>query len=500
MKKYWSHLFVTVVAMVLLILSISANLLLLKNTLSGNGQWTSTKTTLEKSVNGAFQFISNTQALARGRLNLGAWGGFQEIVYDRPAVFTRIEFEYILEPNAYLCILFVHANGLRSGIRISANNDFPDMTFTASEQGEFSNKRIIQREPEQPNIRRRMVIELHGDEARASIDGKPLVHMSGDFTHPVRPGFRNGLHSGIIINASFTDDTGKKFHESFLNFYFVDRFWPIIVLTVILANSLAIIAGIGLMKKETSHVFFGMFTVNSITAFIFLLCLAYQYFAAPGYPVDNKRLRAIEQQWKITTAKEIMSSIKEIYSATPKDDVKRIIFCGSSQTWGAGAAKEEETFVKIFEKSINGTPSTSHFECINAAVSGESSLEISNRIDELLNLKPYALILNLSNNDKPEKPFEDNLEKIIHRCLERNVILIFALEANSPEMDNGSLLVNHETMRRLASKYKLQVVDLHNGIKLHADEGFVWWDFVHPTSFGHRLLAGILLQAVKSRL
>ena len=33
-----------------------------------------------------------------------------------------------------------------------------------------------------------------------------------------------------------------------------------------------------------------------------------------------------------------------------------------------------------------------------------------------------------------------------------------------------------------------------------ADQGFLWWDFVHPTSFGHEMIADVVFPEVEKRV
>ncbi|MFQ5527612.1 MAG: hypothetical protein ACE5GX_15290 [Thermoanaerobaculia bacterium] len=52
------------------------------NSLHANGRWISSKTRLERALMGSFAFVTERQSLAGGTLNLGAWHGFQEVVYS----------------------------------------------------------------------------------------------------------------------------------------------------------------------------------------------------------------------------------------------------------------------------------------------------------------------------------------------------------------------------------------------------------------------------------
>jgi hypothetical protein len=81
---------------------------------------------------------------------------------------------------------------------------------------------------------------------------------------------------------------------------------------------------------------------------------------------------------------------------------------------------------------------------------------------------------------------------------------VLVLEANSPEVaqdpippdENAELLKRHGEMREIAKKHGLKVIDLHHYLSdpAVADSGFIWWDFVHLTSYGQKLYAARLLK------
>ena len=41
----------------------------------------------------------------------------------------------------------------------------------------------------------------------------------------------------------------------------------------------------------------------------------------------------------------------------------------------------------------------------------------------------------------------------------------------------------------MAADHEVPVIDLHGYLVERKDAGFIWWDFVHLTTFGQRLVA-----------
>lgn len=57
-----------------------------ENTLQNNGRWLVTKAMAKIVLMGAQSYSKGTQALAEGRLDLGAWHGFQEVVFKQKLI------------------------------------------------------------------------------------------------------------------------------------------------------------------------------------------------------------------------------------------------------------------------------------------------------------------------------------------------------------------------------------------------------------------------------
>ena len=113
---------------------------------------------------------------------------------------------------------------------------------------------------------------------------------------------------------------------------------------------------------------------------------------------------------------------------------------------------------------------------------------------DLAGVQATAALVNLSNNDVDTQKFRRSLDAIAGELLRRKMLVVFALEPNSPERRptdrrHGDLSVKHEIVRSVAARSERPVIDLHAYLTERRDAGLVWWDFVHLTSFGQRLVA-----------
>ena len=118
---------------------------------------------------------------------------------------------------------------------------------------------------------------------------------------------------------------------------------------------------------------------------------------------------------------------------------------------------------------------------------------------EWITLEPEAVVINLSNNDGGSvllaQDFEPCLERFVAINESKNIKTVFVLEANSIEVTPNDLQL-HPVMRTVGTRHGVPVVELHAFLKAKYDDGFLWWDFVHPTSLGHRLVADCILRAL----
>jgi lysophospholipase L1-like esterase len=219
--------------------------------------------------------------------------------------------------------------------------------------------------------------------------------------------------------------------------------------------------------------------------------------------------------------KELSWTLQEIdtkthfFQSTPPKNGYRIVFIGSSQTWGAGATSENKTFVAISGTLLNtkyqalasrsgalnmpsvtksrDTTISASIEYINAGVSAVNSTELlsSYKTKWKEQLTPDMLVVNLSNNDEGSpKEFTSNLNEFV-RINGTGTKTVFVLEANSAECP-PEIAENHKLMTDVGNTLGVPVIDLHNYLLTQNATGILWWDKVHLTDYGHQLAGAYL--------
>ncbi len=479
--------------------------LLVCNTLQRNGNWISTKTTIQKGLMGTYTFLSEPQTLARRRLDLSAWFGFQEIFRATPLPVRSLSCAYALDENAYLCLLYDKTADRVRGVRLSLNPVFPSAAFMADAAGKFLHIEPLPLPPVSPGTWHRVGLHFAPEGTALSLDGTAAATLPAPDS-PVRHiGFRGGERQALVDDVVIALDDGTTIREDFGPGL---RIWGYLLLVgtgiaAVFQALLALVLG-RLSPGDARLRAFRLLLANLVLTVILAGVFAYVYVSVQQYPSASEKNQEDETIWIDHTEEAVLSEIQQRYGTPPPPDVRRILFLGSSQTWGAGATLPEETFVARTEQLLNEAQPDKpgaglRFECINGGVSGALSVRILRYLDKnWRDLCAHVAVIVLGNNDvKKPQDFGPNLEKIILALKARNIAPMLVLEPNSIEHADPLLSANHETMRALAAQYGLALVDMQAWLGERHDQGFLWWDFVHLTSYGQELAAQRLVEALR---
>ncbi|NLF58939.1 MAG: hypothetical protein GX580_15020 [Candidatus Hydrogenedens sp.] len=170
------------------------------------------------------------------------------------------------------------------------------------------------------------------------------------------------------------------------------------------------------------------------------------------------------------------------------------MFLGTSQTWGVGATLRTETFVSRLEPLLNqNRPPDRRLLALNGAVPGSISPFLAGHYrDFLAGYEHSWLVVNLGVNDTDPEILRENLRDIVHTARSNGVKPIFCMEALSIETRADGLKRGFVVLE-VAEELGIPVFNLHEAVRNAQDDGLFWWDSVHPTSYGHRRIAEVLL-------
>jgi lysophospholipase L1-like esterase len=472
------------------------------NTLSNNGRWISTKATMDKALTGAVPFLFRQQPLATGRLNLSAWYGFQEVFYEKPVRLGEIEFDFLLGAHAYLNLLFNRTPDGYSVVRLSANDAFETEWFRASAGGTFAKRRRLAMPSFEAGRRPRLRLRVDEGYVSTFVDGEVATIWREPVAHEQRVGFRGGVADAYVDDIVIRPLDAEPIHESFSNRRHLGRVGLFALLGVIGTHALATLIVWRALRRDPRRVGFTLVVATLVLIVVAVLSLATQRYFAHFYPVANEELRLREAYWKESSREEVLEEIRRGYSAIPDEGVRRILFLGGSQTWGAGASRAEDTFVRQIERMLSkSAPPAESYECINGGIPAHRSGSLLELYEtEWIDLRPEIVVVNISTNDPVPAALEANLERMVQLSLEEGISPLLVLEPNSIEMIKQKLTENHAAMQRVAIRYGVPVVDMHSYLAQRYEAGFLWWDFAHLTSFGQRLFAEGLVPPLRKVL
>ncbi len=439
-----------------------------------NSNWQSSKTQLGKGVMGSWAFMLSYRALAKNRLDLGTWHGYHELFLKKPVTFSEASFDFRLDGEACLVFFFGKAGDTLKAIRISEDPQY-ESAYLEVVEGRFVRKESL-KIPVINQSWNRFSMSFNGNRAVIIVNGSNDRITIPDISEGNCTGFRAYENPTLVDNIKLTDKGGNVVFSDKFNLKLTGWFW--LMLVIILVN-LMYISDPG--SRRVLNVL--VINISILITLLWLFFMIYGRFQYPGeWMID----------WKSATSNIFPGDepvAEDSVDLVAEDNSKRlkVLFLGSSQTWGAGATRESKTFVERFEYLVNRS-NEQKISCINTGISGIRSDEILESYrNKWIHLNPDLCIINLSMNDSGNRKFRKNLEEIIMLNRRSGITTVLIPE---PVMGyRAEHRKNQEIVKQLAKDHNLQLIDIQSYLDNHYDDGFLYWDFVHLTDFGQQLFA-----------
>jgi len=463
------------------------------NTLQANGEWRSTKTELSRGLLGAFAYVTELQTLAGGELHLDAWHGFNEVIHRRPVgALRRLEFDFSLGKGGYLIALVDRdEEGASAGVRLSSLQWRPSSFLVLDAEGKF-----VRREPlSRPRLKRgehHAVIDLSDDRIEIRIDGQP----SESVRYPRRGGgyfgFRGGSTPASIDKVVATSVDGQQVVESFDAPHGAGWITAATVAAVVLVNLALFVVLRRRTTVDDKILGFQFFTLNVTLLVIVGVLYAFVLLKSSWYPRLDQTLKAAEIYFEKGAKAKTRAEIQARYGNESPAGRLRILFVGSSQTWGAGARYDRQTYVAVLESLLRERyPDGPPIECINAGISSTKAAELAPILEkEWLALGPRIVVIDLSSNDRASQGrFAVEIRRMIKSTRAAGAVPVLVQEPNSIELVDRGLVARHDDLERLGKKMGVQVIAMHQYLSSREGSGILFWDKVHLTPYGQRLMA-----------
>lgn len=446
------------------------------SSLSANGRWVSSKTSLEKGVMGAWSFMLSRTSLAGNKLDLGAWHGYQEVFLKNQPLADEVRFRFRLDPDAALVVYLSAQNDTLTAIRLSSDSNHPSAVL------KIVNQVFDGREPLGLSIEPGVWYQFNGllsdGVLRATVSAPKEVGESRAelLTGMNVLGFRAYEGSTLVDDIVLKHGNEVVFRESFG--VRLSK-WPWILVCM----------GLGVLLYWLMPDLQRFFRIAIINLALIMILLTAFYLIRGQYLYPKEwMMHWNSKTTTIATEAEVAARAGALMDqASPS---RKVMFLGSSQTWGAGASVEANTFVSRFEKLVN-LDGTSGITAINTGISGVNSNQIlKNYRDQWVNSKPDLTVINLSLNDAGNPQFRSNIQEIILLNNSRGIQTVLICEPLA--VYQGEHHANQKIMKELAEAHGLPLIEPQPVLHELSDAGFLYWDFVHLTNAGHQLMAQML--------
>lgn len=461
------------------------------NTFHKYERWITSKSFLEVGAIGGVMFRVSRVALAGDRVDFGTWFGFHEILWDEPVALAALEFDFELEEDAWMAVLFNGKGHSFDFVRFSRLETRPAAVGRVDRKRTFTALTTLDGAPPNPAGWHTARIEFEDFAFRVFVDGEPFVERSLDRVAKQRFGFKAGGANARLDNVRIEREDGSTRLEHFTN-HRGRRMVAASSAAGLLGVHALIAVGLWLGRRRLRrsrlvyHLAFAALAVLATGSYYFVD----RMWFATRYPADV--LSTPDYPNTITFEPDPVPP-------PPQDgDVERyrIVVVGSSQTWGSGAALKSDTWVARLEAKLNERSGGARwYECVNTGISGATSTTLWPRYrDEWVETRPNMTIIDLGHNDLDVGQFGMNLARITELNRKHGIRTVFLLEPNSRERSTfnefrENLAPNHLVMRKLGDQFGIAYVDMQAKMDARRDDGFLWWDLVHMTSAGHEIFA-----------
>ncbi len=462
------------------------------NTLESNGSWITSKSELEVGTIGGVMFRVTRPALHRNRLDLSAWFGHQEVVLEQPVEgCATVAFRFRVDEGAHLTLLFdgvglgTEEEGFR-GLRLSRHPVFPSALLRMNGKRLFSANQPLEPSPPIEDGWHEAVFRRGAEDYRLWLNGHPVARGPLPAA-PARQrvGFRGGTVRVLVDDVAVAGADGRRLFDE----GFAGRRPALGVAAAVGGAAAVLLAAILVLVRRRPRRAPPSFYVTTVAAAAALAIgtvwgVDYRWLSA-RYPADVLHVPGY---------RNAMFDRGEV-DALPATHALRVVFAGSSQTFGCGARWQEDRWTRRVEQLFNAQHPEHPISCINLGVSGDRVADAVARMHRRLpGLAPDVVVINFGHNDPNTHAFATALLEFIQLNRKLGARTMLMLEPNGIEPPvftggNPRRLDNHAVMRHVAEVGQLTVLDAQAAMDAAADRGFLWWDAVHQTSGGQEVMA-----------
>lgn len=490
LKKY-ENFFLFFLCFVLL-LSILASI---TNSLEKEGEWLHGG---ERYLPGEEKdFSIKRQTLAGGKLRVGAFGGFQEVYYNKKinAKEAEISGNVLIADESFFFVFIKDARNYRFGIRLGLSAINPSRFLVVSPSGEFISSQKINLKIPLGNFPFSM--RLKESQLSININGvKEFFNLSHIVNKPFRLGVKGGVRNDSLLfsqgvdidNISILVDGVTIFHDSFSGNWSGEN----IAISLALAFSLLVISYL------TKGVLLPLFRILIICLFCFYcmeyFLLSYRQFNLSFFDADP---------WKDDILANANIKMSNYQKSLENRSKRLILLIGGSKTAGAGALSKKETWPVYFEKSLK--KNKKNVSIVNMGICAASTRHMRKYYEKALKaIKPDMTIFLIGINDRQHSDMAVNFLELVRLNKNYDIKTVLSPEIFFTDTLSGDDYQNYQILKKIAKENEdIEWIDTYSKMQdvLRSDQGIYWDDCIHFSTYGQLRFAQELEKLLKkSRL
>jgi hypothetical protein len=502
------------------------------------------------------EVVASRNALAGNRLNLHAWFGCNELFLNKAFQLQSLSFRFRLDRGGELNVLFNRDRDSMSGFRLVRQKKVRIAHFQAETSGRFRELTEVG-EIRLTDGWHRALLQLQSGRGLFSIDGRPLAAPAAEPLAAQTVGFRNSCFGDEVAQPPLVQvddvhviDASNRtvVREGFRN---TANYLRLLGAAFLLAFGVA--GGIcGRRRNAASTPFPAVIAVQLLLTALLAMYFAFDYgFWSRQYPYEMRTSRgcdasprlALFERGRLAMARWLsaidrapttlesrpkpvpaifgarrfshprtlavvgasspgmlellprdLASFQQLAPTLKRSQARVVILMGTSQLWGSGARREEDTIAFRLERFLATHDAQHRYVVVNMSAAGSTADPLFSDYQERGTLlQPYLLVVVLSNNDDGSTDlFHDTLARLVSYNACRGVRTVLVTEPGQ----STHLRAKHRDMRCIAATSGARLLDLAPYMRSMEGTGFLWWDAVHLTSYGQVLAAQFIGQGL----
>lgn len=398
---------------------------------------------------GANEFFEYSNTLHAERINLHLWHGHQYIGFDKA---TDVSFDLELSSNSVVDLtLYNSKNYTYKILRLDRKNNVLK-SIKAKHNGKFTEQKLLTSQLDSDN-------KIKLTQSGLLLNDKLLVPVES----PVELGIRLDSEAKTYLRNLVVDGVFAKFKPSYSLVYIISCFFILFIILFFFRP----------MAQVTTA-----FVIALLSGSFYYTYLTIFHHTYPKYDLSRSTALVAKE-----LEEEFVSSETSRTSKLLAQKSNSIIFLGSSQTFGEGASHISNRWTTKYcqKQKISN--------CLNLGIRSATSHTFLKLNDDVIKARPSTVFYSLAFNDGNPAEHMKNTKKLVQSWKDNNIEVVLLLE---PNRDKYNYL--HQNLENIGKLLNVKVINMHSALEKSKHLGWLWWDKIHLTDFGHEVFSDLLIE------